>query len=98
MIPNKTLAMAGQTVKKKNSQARRTDLLKLRPQSPLYIALEDMDLTWYKDEVPAVIAAYNSGMGIVEMADKFKREQEEVAVLLMDLAMKGKLGLKRSDK
>jgi mannitol-specific phosphotransferase system IIBC component len=74
MIPNKTLAMAGQAVKKKNSQARKTDLLKLRPQSRLYIALEDMDLTWYKDEVATVIAAYNSGMGIVEMADTCLKE------------------------
>ena len=51
-------------------------------------------LDWYKDEVATVIAAYNSGMGIVEMADTFKREQEEVAVLLMDLAVKDKIRAK----
>jgi len=63
---------------------------KLRP-SELYIACIDMDFSWYPAEVRQVAEDYAAGVSLLDMADKLRREPDEVAILIMDLARKGRI-------
>lgn len=69
---------------------------KLRPPRPLYFACEDLDLTWYAEEVRQVIDWYNSGIDIPEMAVRLRRMDEEVGILIIDLTLKGKIEPRRA--
>ncbi len=65
--------------------------LKLRP-SELYIACMDMDFSWYPWEVEQVIADYNAGLMLAEMAARVgNRDIDELFLLLLDLARRGKI-------
>ena len=65
---------------------------KLRPKK-LYIALDDLniDFTWFPHEVDQAVMHWNIGMSLAEMAKHFRRTEEEVFLLLMDLSMRGKI-------
>jgi len=74
---------------------------KLNPTEELYIALEDLDFTWYSDEIEKVIELWNQGANVVEIAEKVRKApwfmhskdhgQYEVVILLMDLARREKI-------
>ena len=65
--------------------------LKLRP-SELYIACDGMDFSWYPAEVERVIADYNTGLSLAEMAANVGgRDIDELFILLLDLARQGKI-------
>jgi DNA-binding transcriptional MerR regulator len=68
---------------------------KLRPPRPLYFACEDLDLTWYAEEVRQVIDWYNNGVNIPEMAIRLRRMDKEVEILIIDLTLKGKIEPRR---
>ncbi len=70
------------------------DKTKLRPQVLLYTALSDgnFDFTWYPHEVTTVINRWNEGSHISDIAEELDRDTDEVAVLIIDLARKGKIG------
>ncbi len=59
---------------------------KRRPPEPLYIALMDMDLSWYADEVSRIIELWNAGAPLEHMAKEMARDPDEVGILLLDLA------------
>lgn len=63
---------------------------KLRP-AELYIALDNLDFSWYLAEVDNVAKAWESGMHIADIAAAFRRTDTEVFLLLLDLASKGKI-------
>jgi hypothetical protein len=67
------------------------DALKSRPQKPLYIALEGLDFTREPAEVVRAIELYNQGVHYADIAAYFRRDGDEVALLLMDLLRKGKI-------
>lgn len=67
------------------------DKFKLRPQSELVIALDDLDFSWLPDEVKKVRKLWTFGWHIADIAKQMKRDQDEVAVLIMHLARKGKI-------
>jgi hypothetical protein len=67
------------------------DSLKSRPQKPLYIALETLDFTWDHAEVAKAKELYNQGIHYADIAAYFRRDGDEVIVLLMDLLRKGKI-------
>ena len=71
------------------------DVLKLRPKE-LYIACEDMDFSWYTEEIKYVIGGWEEGLNIYEIAEELKRDPDEVLLLLIDLAKKEKI-LPRKD-
>lgn len=54
----------------------------------LYTALEDLDFHWDYEEVKEFKQMWKKGFSIQEMAEYFERPQEEVAVLIIDRAMK----------
>jgi hypothetical protein len=70
------------------------DCLKTRPQAELYIALEDLDFSWYESEIDRVIEMWQRGAHIEIIANTLKRTQEEVLILLLDLAMRDKIKLR----
>lgn len=64
---------------------------KLRPPVRLHIALADLDFSWYPHEVLKVRKMWQAGAHIEDIAKAVKRDCDEVAVLLIDLARDGKI-------
>lgn len=69
-----------------------TDITKLRPKEELYIALEELDFTWYTSQVDKVRQMWEAGEHIADIAEAVKRDQDEVAILLMSLSRSKKIG------
>ena len=67
------------------------DIKKWRPQEELYIALSELDFSWYHAEVERVRKLWAYGLHIAEIAERLGRDVDEVAVLIMDLARKNKI-------
>jgi hypothetical protein len=61
-----------------------------------YIALEELDFTWSMEEVFEFEKMWNEGKSLMEIAEHFGRTHEEVAVLIMDRALKGKIKKRES--
>lgn len=57
----------------------------------LYIALEELDMFWDEDEVRQVKEAWDKNESVFAIAKRMERDPDEVAVLLMDLARKGRI-------
>jgi len=76
--------------------AKYNDRLKLRPKSELIIALSDLDFSWFPEEVGKVKQLWNQSLHIAAIAAKVKRDQDEVAVLIMHLARKGKIAKRKT--
>lgn len=64
---------------------------KLRPKETLVIALDDLDLSFTKAEIGAVLDFWGEGVHIADIAEELNRDQDEIAVLIMHLARKGKI-------
>ncbi len=67
------------------------DKIKLRPKEELVIVLEDLDFSWYKYEIEKVKKLWIYGWHIADIAKYIKRDQDEVAALIMHLARKGEI-------
>lgn len=76
-------------------KASRGDRLKLRPKEELYIACEDLDLSFFKREVMETIRMWHEGWHIADIAATLKRDPDEVAILLIDLARQERIGPRR---
>jgi hypothetical protein len=72
-----------------------TDKWKLRPEAELVIALDDLDFSWYPKEITFVQQTWKQGLHIAEIAKKLDRDQDEVAALIMHLARRGKIKLRK---
>ena len=71
------------------------DIMKLRPKSELIIILEDLDFSWYTVEMDKVKSLWKYGWHIKDIAKTVKRDQDEVATLVMHLARKGEIPRRR---
>lgn len=62
----------------------------------IYIALEEVDIDWFWDieDVLELDRMYKAGKSIQEMCEYFGRSGEEVALLIMDRAMRNKIRVK----
>ncbi len=69
----------------------RDDKFKLRPDSELYIACEDFDLSFFREEVEQVKQGYEQGVPVLDIAEDMERHEVEIAILLIDLAEKGEI-------
>lgn len=78
------------TVKQASAFSRRADLRKRRPREELYIALSELDFSWYRGEVEQVAQLWRKGLPVADIAEKMKRDIDEVVILIMDLARKKK--------
>lgn len=67
------------------------DIKKWRPQEELYIALSELDFSWFPGEVEKIKKLWAYGLHIAKIAEMLERDIDEVAVLIMDLARKNKI-------
>lgn len=72
-----------------NQQA--IDRRKCRPKQNLYIALMDLDFSWFPSEVEQVQQLWQAGEHIADIAQQLRRDEDEVAILIIDLARQGKV-------
>jgi len=72
------------------------DKWKLRPESSLIIILEDLDFSWFPQEISIVKKMWEQGLHIADIAKAVKRDQDEVTLLIMHLARQGKIKLRKS--
>ena len=56
-----------------------------------YIALLDLNFGWRPQDVKRVKDAWRAGKPLDEIARMIRRDADEVAILLMDLARKGEI-------
>ena len=56
-----------------------------------YIACFDLDFSWKEKQIKRVIAYWNSGYHIAEIAEKVNRIIDEVTILIIDLSRKRKI-------
>ena len=63
----------------------------------IYIALEEMNFVWCWSEVEEFIQMWDDGTPFLEIAEHFGRDSDELALLLMDLARKGRVKSRRKE-
>ena len=56
-----------------------------------FLALEELDFTWDLDEVKEFKKLWKRGADFRLIAEHFNRDPDEVAILIMDLARRGKI-------
>ena len=61
-----------------------------------YIALEDLDFMWSDADVETAKRMWDDGISLDSIAETTKREHDEVALLIMDLARKEMVILRTS--
>lgn len=57
----------------------------------IYLVLEELDFTWDEHDVVDFRDMWNMGIPISWIASHFKRDIDEVAMLVMDQCRKGKI-------
>ncbi len=57
----------------------------------IYIACSDFDFSWQPEQVRLAVSCWEEGMPLPEMAEKFRRRQEKMLLLLVDLAARGEV-------
>lgn len=70
--------------------AKGTDKYKLRPKEQ-YIALMDLDFSWSPTEINTVKCMWREDKHIADISETIGRDQDEIAVLLIDLSRQGKI-------
>lgn len=59
------------------------------------IVLDDLDFSWFHNEVDIVLQMWKSGIGLIDMADQLRPGnddgQYEVLLLLLHMARQGKI-------
>lgn len=63
----------------------------MKERKQIYLALEELDFVWCIEEVEKVVHLWADGMNLWEIANEMKRDPDEVAVLIMDLARKNRI-------
>jgi hypothetical protein len=72
------------------------DSRKRRPREELYIALSELDFSWYPGEVEQVAQLWRKGLPVADIAEKMKRDIDEVVILIMDLARRDVIGRRKN--
>ncbi|KAB2328954.1 helix-turn-helix domain-containing protein [Cytobacillus depressus] len=56
-----------------------------------YIALEELNFFWDQNEISEFDKLWAEGASLYELMERFNRNHAEVAVLIMDRSLKGKI-------
>ena len=72
------------------------DSRKMRPREELYIALSELDFSWYRGEVEQVAQLWREGLPVADIAERMERDIDEVAILIMDLARRDVIGRRKN--
>lgn len=70
---------------------QQTDMRKYRPGDRLYIALQELDFSWYPWEVDKVRELWGQGKSIHRIGKIMDRDPDEVVLLIMSLARDNKV-------
>jgi hypothetical protein len=62
-----------------------------RERGETYIAGEGFDFQWSNNEVREFINLWISGASLMRLSQTFRRTQNDIAVLILDLRSKGKI-------
>lgn len=57
-----------------------------------HIACENLDFSWTRKEVRQFRELWNGGISITDIAKFLKRREEEVAILIIDQSLSGRIG------
>ncbi len=57
----------------------------------MYIALEEVNFLWGREQMNEVIIMYNGESSLLEISKQVKRKPLETFILLLDLAEKGRI-------
>lgn len=57
----------------------------------IHIALEDVDFVWDADKVTKFRELWNQGASIYELEEELGRDQDDIAMLIMDQSRRGKI-------
>ena len=68
-----------------------TDRMKLRPKEELIIAGMDWDFSFTAAEIKDISKMWADEIPLPDIAEKLKRKNQEIAVMIMDLATYGKI-------
>lgn len=63
-----------------------------RERRNIYIALEEVDMTWSLEEVKEFRRLWDEGVSLLDIAEKFDRKPLEVGILLIDQTEQEKVG------
>ncbi|OIJ12684.1 hypothetical protein BKP37_12850 [Anaerobacillus alkalilacustris] len=66
---------------------KRNNIIPFNP----YIALSDVNMDWEHKDVEKFETLWKEGISLKEIARKLKRTHDEVGVIIMDRARKGKI-------
>jgi hypothetical protein len=69
---------------------KQRNLTRWRKEKP-YEACADLHRNWYPDEITRFIKMWNAGHCITKIAAEFKRDVDEVALLIIDRKRKGRI-------
>lgn len=58
------------------------------------IILQDVDFTWYKDEIKNALDYWNDGLSLKEISTSLGKSSLETMLLLIDLESKGELPIR----
>ena len=70
---------------------QKIDGRKYRPRVKLYIALQDLDFSWYPWEVEKVRELWEQGKSVKKIGEIMERDPDEVTLLIMSLARERKI-------
>jgi len=68
-----------------------TEIRQIDPKDRLHICFEDTNLAWLRNEKELVVKQVNRGMKGWQIAESLRRPYKEVAVLILELSLAGKL-------
>ncbi|MCG5104415.1 hypothetical protein [Oceanobacillus alkalisoli] len=71
--------------------AYRAPLLKQTRHRDYVFVLEDLELAFPKDQLESITIAWNNGMELENIAEKYKRAPEEIFLALFHQAMENKV-------
>jgi hypothetical protein len=67
------------------------DLKKYRLEGKIEVILDDLDFSWHPSEMEYAVNLWNSGESISNMAEIFKREEDEIGLLIIHLSRCGEI-------
>lgn len=70
--------------------AQERDLMTERRRN-IHIALEDIDFVWDEDKIKAFRRLWREGANIYELEQELGRGQNEIAVLILDQSIRGRI-------
>ncbi|PEJ56169.1 helix-turn-helix domain containing protein [Bacillus sp. AFS002410] len=62
-----------------------------RKRKEVVIVLEELDFTWDKSEIKEFVRLWKEGTSIWDLSKTFQRPQVEIALLIMDQEIKGRI-------